>query len=91
MNNVLSRYIAENINGNTNLSENDMINYNIKKERNKERWMNSEIICVGTELLVGDILNTNVKYISEKLHRLAALTNSAAHCPHTDCKWQKET
>ena len=31
MNNVLSRYIAENINGNTNLSENDMINYNIKK------------------------------------------------------------
>ena len=29
--------------------------------------MNSEIICVGTELLVGDILNTNVKYISEKL------------------------
>jgi len=32
-----------------------------------------------------------VKYISKKLHRLAALTNSAAHCPHTDCKWQKET
>ena len=31
MNNILSRYIAENINGNTNLSENDMINYNIKK------------------------------------------------------------
>ena len=29
--------------------------------------MNSEIICVGTELLVGDILNTNAKYISEKL------------------------
>mgnify|MGYP003453876494 CR=1 FL=1 len=31
MNNILSRYIAENINGDTNLSENDMINYNIKK------------------------------------------------------------
>ena len=31
MNNVLSRYIAENINGDMNLSENDMINYNIKK------------------------------------------------------------
>ena len=29
--------------------------------------MKSEIICVGTELLVGDILNTNAKYISEKL------------------------
>ena len=31
MNNVLSRYIAENINGDMNLSENDVINYNIKK------------------------------------------------------------
>lgn len=29
--------------------------------------MKAEIICVGTELLVGEILNTNSKYISEKL------------------------
>lgn len=29
--------------------------------------MRAEILCVGTELLVGDILNTNSQYISEKL------------------------
>ncbi len=29
--------------------------------------MNAEIICVGTELLLGDILNTNAKFLSEKL------------------------
>lgn len=29
--------------------------------------MKAEILCIGTELLVGDILNTNAKYISEKL------------------------
>lgn len=29
--------------------------------------MKAEIICVGTELLVGEIVNTNVKYIAEKL------------------------
>ena len=29
--------------------------------------MKAEILCVGTELLVGDILNTNSQYISEKL------------------------
>ena len=27
----------------------------------------AEILCIGTELLVGDILNTNAQYISEKL------------------------
>lgn len=29
--------------------------------------MKTEIICIGTELLVGDIVNTNAQYISEKL------------------------
>ena len=28
--------------------------------------MKTEIICVGTELLVGDIVNTNAQYISAK-------------------------
>ena len=28
--------------------------------------MKAEIICVGTELLVGDIVNTNSQYISKK-------------------------
>lgn len=32
--------------------------------------MNVEIICVGTELLLGDILNTNAKYLSERLAEL---------------------
>ena len=29
--------------------------------------MNAEIICVGTELLLGDILNTNVQFLSRQL------------------------
>ena len=29
--------------------------------------MNVEIICVGTELLLGDILNTNAKFLSERI------------------------
>ena len=29
--------------------------------------MNAEILCVGTELLIGDIVNTNAAYISAKL------------------------
>ncbi len=32
--------------------------------------MNSEIITVGTELLVGNVLNTNAKYLSEELTTL---------------------
>ena len=32
--------------------------------------MNVELICVGTELLLGNILNTNAKYISEKCAEL---------------------
>ena len=32
--------------------------------------MNAEIICVGTELLLGHILNTNARYISKKLASL---------------------
>jgi nicotinamide-nucleotide amidase len=29
--------------------------------------MNAELIAVGTEILLGQILNSNVKYISEKM------------------------
>ena len=32
--------------------------------------MNVELSCVGTELLLGNILNTNAKYISEKCAEL---------------------
>ncbi len=32
--------------------------------------MNAEIICVGTELLLGDIVNTNAQYLSKKLAEL---------------------
>lgn len=32
--------------------------------------MNAEIICVGTELLLGDILNTNAQYLSRRLAEL---------------------
>ena len=32
--------------------------------------MNCELICVGTELLLGNILNTNARYLSEKCAEL---------------------
>ncbi len=32
--------------------------------------MNAEIICVGTELLLGNIVNTNATYLSQKLSQL---------------------
>ena len=32
--------------------------------------MNAEIICVGTELLLGNIVNTNATYLSQKLSEL---------------------
>lgn len=38
--------------------------------------MEAEIICVGTELLLGDILNTNAQYLSQEL---AALGISVMH------------
>lgn len=34
------------------------------------RKLKCEIICVGTELLLGDIVNTNSQYISEKLSEI---------------------
>ena len=35
-----------------------------------EKIRNAEIICVGTELLLGDIINTNASYMSQKLASL---------------------
>ena len=32
--------------------------------------MTAEIICVGTELLLGDILNTNAQFLSRELAML---------------------
>ena len=32
--------------------------------------MSAEIICVGTELLLGDILNTNCQYLAQQLANL---------------------
>ena len=34
--------------------------------------MTAEIICVGTELLLGDIVNTNAQFLSRELAELAA-------------------
>jgi molybdenum cofactor synthesis domain-containing protein len=33
--------------------------------------MNAEILCIGSELLHGDIVNTNARYISKKLAEIA--------------------
>ena len=32
--------------------------------------MNAEVICVGTELLLGDILNSNSQYLAQQLAKL---------------------
>lgn len=29
--------------------------------------MNAEILCIGTELVLGDIVNTNAQYLSKQL------------------------
>jgi nicotinamide-nucleotide amidase len=44
----------------------DIISY--KKFKFKEFFMNAEILAVGTELLMGQIANTNAQYISKKLN-----------------------
>ena len=33
--------------------------------------MNAEILCIGSELLHGDIVNTNAQYISKNLAEIA--------------------
>lgn len=40
------------------------------KRENKMRKISAEILCVGTELLLGDIINTNASYISLKLSEI---------------------
>ncbi len=47
---------------------NQNINQNIKQR--KEKHMNAEILSVGTELLLGDIVNTNTQYIAKGLAEL---------------------
>ena len=37
---------------------------------NNSCFSKAEILCVGTELLMGDIVNTNAAYISRRLARL---------------------
>ena len=32
--------------------------------------MSAEVICIGTELLLGDILNTNCQYLAKELASL---------------------
>ena len=32
--------------------------------------MNAEIVCIGTELLLGDIVNTNAQYLAKRLSEL---------------------
>jgi nicotinamide-nucleotide amidase len=37
----------------------------------RKKYMNAEILCIGSELLHGDIVNTNARYISKKLAEIA--------------------
>ena len=32
--------------------------------------MNAEILCIGTELLLGNVVNTNATYLAQQLARL---------------------
>lgn len=51
--------------------------------------MNSEIITVGTELLLGNVLNTNAKYLSEELTALGF--NISKHTTVDDNAYNLET
>ena len=39
-------------------------------EKKEENTINAEIICIGTELLLGDIVNTNAQYLAKRLSEL---------------------
>ena len=41
--------------------------------------MKAEIICVGTELLLGDIVNTNARYLSRQLAKLGIDKSQLGH------------
>lgn len=43
-------------------------------EKKEGDFLNAEILAVGTELLLGDILNTNAQYLSKKLAELGIST-----------------
>ena len=50
----------------------------------EESWcfalMEAEIISVGTELLLGQIANTNAQYLGEQLAALGIESSSHNHC-----------
>ena len=50
--------------------------------------MTAEIICVGTELLLGDILNTNAQFLSRELAELgiSVLPVSYTHLDELLCR-----
>ena len=41
--------------------------------------MTAEIICVGTEILLGNIVNTNAAYLSERLASLGISVFSVSY------------
>jgi len=43
--------------------------------------MKAHILTIGDELLIGQVLNTNVAYIGEKLTRLQIKVNSTSAIP----------
>ena len=43
--------------------------------------MKAEILCVGTELLLGDIVNTNAVYLAKELAKLGINGRVSAHSP----------
>lgn len=47
-----------------------IIKINFDRREKGERKMTAEIICVGTELLLGNIVNTNAQYISREMAKM---------------------
>ena len=45
--------------------------------------MKAEILAVGTELLLGDILNTNAQFLAQELANLGIGSNSAGFSANT--------
>lgn len=62
----LSRSVTHPINESTGLSECKLKGAN-QEEKYKMKKLGAEILCIGTELLLGEILNSNSQYIAQQL------------------------
>ena len=57
------------------------MNSNLKPQSNDSNYKGVEILSIGTELLLGNIVNTNAQWISEELSTLGIKTAKGSKGP----------